>query len=224
MLSFDTALERILALAPSVFSHEVVSLDAARGRVLAVDLVSGVDLPENDHSAMDGYAICVDDLRGEGPWALDVRGESKTGVASITLEPGTTCRIFTGAPIPLGANAVVMQEVVSRDGDRATFTSRPAVGAHVRRRGEDMPKGSIAIAKGTRITSRHLSMAASLDRVWLDVTARPRVTVISTGDEIRKPGTSAVPGTIPESVGPAIAQIARDSGAIVTQAPIVPDD
>lgn len=224
MLSFEAARERILALAQLSRAHEQVSLENAVGRVLAHDLISTVDLPGHDHSAMDGYALRLDDLEGDGPWPLEVRGESKTGIAGLTLAPRSACRIFTGAPVPEGADTVVMQEVVERSGDIATFSKRPVRGANIRRRGEDMRSGSTAIAKGTRLSPRHVSMIASLDRCWVDVTARPRVTIVSTGDEIRAPGTPPVAGTIPESIGPALVHMARAAGAIATLAPVVPDD
>src|SRR4051812_34668741 len=118
MLTFDEALARILALAPpaEAVPRERVSLDDAHGRTLAEEIVSPVDLPAFDYSAMDGYAVAIASFTGDGPYRLDVFGESKTGAVPDPLAPGKASRIFTGAEIPAGADAVVMQERVERTG------------------------------------------------------------------------------------------------------------
>jgi len=149
----------------------------------------------------------------------------------MSLEPGTTCRIFTGARIPGGADAVVMQENVERDGETAVFTQRPKPGANVRRRGEDLAAGATAIAAGTRLRPSHVGLAASCDHAWLDVARRPTVTLIGTGDELRAPGLARTSGTaalspssIPESNGPALRAMAMRAGAMARIAPFAPDD
>ena len=223
MLSFDEAWSKLLALAPAL-AAERVALDDACGRVLAEELRSPLDLPGFDYSAMDGYAVRASDLAGEGPWRLPLRGESKTGSVAPALVAGTSCRIFTGGEVPDGADAVVMQEQVEAGDGVAAFRARPAVWAHIRRRGEDLAKGSVALARGKRLGPSQLALAATVDLAWLTVARRPVVTVLGTGDELRAPGTAATPGSIPESNGVALAAMARGAGAIARVAPFVRDD
>jgi molybdopterin molybdotransferase len=225
MLAFDEAQSRVLALGSEAsLGSERVALDAASGRVLASDLVSASDLPPFDYSAMDGYAVVAGSFEGDGPWVLPVLGESRTGAAPDALVRGCAARIFTGAAIPRGADAVVMQEQVVRAGDRATFDARPRPGANVRRRGDDLARGAVAIAGGTRLRASHIALAATCDRAWLEVVRRPLVTILSTGDELRAPGASGAPGSIPESNGVGLRVMAERAGAIVRVAPIVGDD
>ena len=226
MLSLDDARAQLFARVPRT-GVERVSLAAARGRVLAADVLAPADFPGFDYSAMDGYAVASADLAGEGPWSLPVAGESRAGagdVASSKMERGTVWRIFTGAELPPGADAVVMQEDVERDGSKAVFRRAPRPGAHVRRRGEDIGRGQRAIAAGTRLGASHLAFAAAADLVWLDVARRPRVTIVSTGDELRSPGTAPRPGSIVDSNATALGAMARFAGADVSVAPFVRDD
>jgi molybdopterin molybdotransferase len=197
VLRFEEALSRILALGAPVLPSESVPIEDLDGRVLGEDLISRVDLPRFDYSAMDGYAVRVHDLMGEPPLRLPVRGESRTGAVPDALTPGTTMRIFTGAALPDGADAVIMQENVTRDGETAVFSARPRSGQNVRRRGDDLTAGVVAIAKGTRLRPAHLALAASLDHAEITVTKRPEVAFLATGDELRRPGSDPVPGTIP---------------------------
>ncbi len=223
MLSFDEARARILSDVPRV-DVETVTLARAAGRVLARDLDAETPLPRFDHSAMDGYAVATTDLDGEGPWTLPVIGESAAGAGSRSLALGAACRIFTGAPIPTRADAVVMQENVRRDGDAIVFAARPRAMQHVRRTGEDMRAGVRAIAAGTRLGAGHLALAAMLDRADLVVARRPVVTILSTGNELRAPGTAGTEGSIPESNSVALAALAEQAGASVRVAPIARDD
>lgn len=230
MLRFEEALARILALgtsgagSSSALASELVSLEEAEGRVLAGDLTASVDLPGFDYSSMDGYAVRAADLEGAPPYRLSVRGESRTGAVPPALEAGKAMRIFTGAAIPTGADAVMMQENVTREGDVAVLASRPRSGQNVRRRGEDLAAGSVAIAKGTRLRPAHLSLMAALDRDQVAVAKRPVVTILATGDELRRPGTDVVPGTIPESNAVALRAMARRAGAQTRAHPYVRDD
>jgi molybdopterin molybdotransferase len=202
-----------------------VAVDAALGRVLAEDVASPVDLPPFDHSAMDGYAVALASFGGDGPWSLPVRGESRTGDGlDGALDAGAARRIFTGAPIPLGADAVVMQERVTREADRATFDARPKPGANIRLRGEDLARGATAVPRGTRLRAAHLGMAAMCDRAWLEVARRPHVTILATGDELRAPGGGGAPGTIPESNGVALKAMAQGAGAVARIAPTASDE
>lgn len=173
---------------------------------------------------MDGYALNQATLMGEPPWVVPVVGESSAGAQPPTVTPGTACRIFTGAPMPGKADAVVMQEVVHREGDAIRIDVRPVPGQHVRREGEDLARGSIAIASGTRLSAGGLALAAMLDRPELVVTRRPRVTILCTGNELRAPGDVARPGSIPESNSAPLAALARQAGALVRVATIARDE
>jgi molybdopterin molybdotransferase len=226
MLRFEEALARILALGTPVLSSEVVPLEEAEGRVLGEDLEAPVDLPAFDYSSMDGYAVRLHDLDDAGapPFRLPVRGESRTGVLPDPLEAGSTMRIFTGAAIPAGADAVIMQENVTRDGDVAVLSQKPRPGQNIRRRGEDLAARSVAIARGTRLRPAHLSLAGAIDRADVLVVKRPIVTILATGDELRRPGTDALPGTIPESNTVALRAMARRAGASTRAHPYVRDD
>jgi molybdopterin molybdotransferase len=224
VLTFEEARARILAGATRLGS-ERVPLDLAAGRVLAERIVAFRPLPPFDHSAMDGYALRAADLVGDGPFTLRVGpDESRAGRAAPALGPGEACRIFTGAALPPGADAVVMQEEVARDGDRITFASRPRSGAHVRNAGEDIRAGQEALAEGTRLAAGHLSLAASLDRGELVVARRPRVAIACTGDELRPPGTPGGPASIPESNSVALAALVRQSGGEPRVLPAIGDD
>jgi molybdopterin molybdotransferase len=213
MLRFEDALARILALGSPPLGVEAVALEEADGRVLGEDLVSSFDLPGFDYSAMDGYAVRTSDLDGPPPFRLPVRGESRTGTVPDPLAPAAAMRIFTGAAIPVSADTVIMQENVARDGDVAILAAKPRPGQHIRRRGEDLAAGSVALTKGMRLRPAHLSLAAALDRAELLVARRPVVTVLATGDELRRPGTDALPGSIPESNTFALRAMARRAGA-----------
>jgi molybdopterin molybdotransferase len=223
MLPFDEALARILADPPTL-GTERVALRGAVGRVLAADVAADVPLPRFDHSAMDGYAVAVEDLAGDGPWHLAVDGVSAAGRAVGPLAPSTACRIFTGAPIPFRATAVVMQEHVQREGDVVALTARPRSGDHIRRAGEDAKTGAILLPRGARLGAGPIALAAMLGRHEIEVTRRPRVTILCTGDELRSEGVTGDDATIPESNSAPLAILAAQAGASVRVAPIARDD
>jgi molybdopterin molybdotransferase len=223
VLPFEEALARIVALGSPTLAPESALLEDADDRVLAESVVAWSDLPAFDYSAMDGYAVRTADF-ASGPGSLPVHGESRTGAVPDALADGTTMRIFTGAPLPRGADAVVMQENVARDGDAASFEAVPKPGQHVRRRGEDISAGSVAIERGTRLRPGHLALAAALDRAELDLVRRPDVAILATGDELRRPGTAAAPGTIPESNTAVLRAMVRRAGGVARPLPYVPDD
>ncbi len=223
LLGFDEARGRLLA-SVRVLPAERAPLADVGGRVLAADLFSTGPLPAFDHGAMDGYALAVASLAGDGPWLLPVVGESSAGRPARPLEAGAACRIFTGAAIPDGADAVVMQENVLREGDAVRVSARPRVGANIRRRGEDIAEGALAIRAGTRLSAGALALGAMLDRAEATVARRPRVVVVCTGDELRAPGSPPSPATIPESNSGALAALARQAGAEVLVAPLVRDE
>jgi molybdopterin molybdotransferase len=226
MLAFDEALARLLGAAQPLDTERVPLADAA-GRVLTEDVLAHAPLPPFDHSSMDGYALATHDLVGTGPWELEVAGESAAGGDLPDLAPGKACRIFTGARLPAGADAVVMQERVERRGDLARILAPVRPGDHVRRRGEDLAEGAKALARGARLTPGKIALAAALDRPELLVARRPLVTVLCSGDELRAPGQvhpPPRPGSIPESNGYFVAAAARAAGAVVRVAAFVGDD
>lgn len=223
MLSFEEARATVLSDVPLVGAERVNLRDAA-GRVLARPLVARGPFPPFAASAMDGYAVAASCFADEGPWTLEVTGESRVGREPARLASGTACRIFTGAPVPQGADTVVMQEDVVREGPRVVFERAPDRGAHIRQLGEDIAAGAVALETGARLGAFQLALAASLDHPELVVAERPRVTVICTGDELRAPGDPVRPGTIAESNAIGLRLLAEQAGAAVTVAPLVGDD
>jgi len=222
-LPFREARDRLLDGVRTLAS-ERVALASAAGRVLASGLVATSPLPAFDHSAMDGYALATSDLAGDGPFRLAVEGESSAGKPAPDLAPGTACRIFTGAAVPRGADAVVMQEHVKREGAAIVVEARPKPRQHIRFAGEDMAAGAMAIAPGTRLSPGALALAAMFGSAELVVARRPRVTIVCTGDELLAPGERARPGAIFESNSAALGALARQASAQVRVAPIARDD
>lgn len=233
MLDFDEARRRLLSAAVSL-AGESVPLRAAVGRVLADDVQAETPLPAFDYSAMDGYAVASTELSSPsftkgvgGPNAvadLQVSGESRAGSKAARLPPGTAFRIFTGAPLPEGADSVVIQENTRRDGDRVILQVLPRPSENVRRAGEDLPRGAVALSHGTRLGPFQLGLLAALDRDTVEVARRPRVAIVSTGDELRPPGSAPVDGTIPESNAVAIRAMAELAGSEVVFQGHVRDD
>ncbi len=222
LIAFDEALDRALRGVTRLGS-ERVPLERAAGRVLAEAIVATGAIPAFSYSAMDGYAVRAGSFKGDGPWTLPVRGESRAGSAGGTLAGGAACRIFTGAPIPEGANAVIMQEEARREGDAIVLfpDARPQEGQNIRPRGADLAEGAEALSAGTRLTPGKVALAAALDRTHLYVGRRPVVTLASTGDELRLPGEAGRPGAIPESNSYAIAGAAERAGASVRVLPVL---
>jgi molybdopterin molybdotransferase len=223
MLSFDEARAKVLSQVTPL-GYERVALHRALGRVLARAIRARSPFPLFSASAMDGYAVATSTFQGQGPWTLGVVGESRMGGVAPKLAPRSACRIFTGAELPEGADAVVMQENVTREGDRVTFAAPAIAEANIRRAGEDLATGDLAIDVGARISPFHLSLAASLDYAELIVAERPAVTIVCTGDELRAPGEPARPGSIAESNAVGLAALAERAGAFVRVAPLVGDD
>jgi molybdopterin molybdotransferase len=223
MLRFEEAQARLLGLVKPL-GAERSHLDAALGRVLAEDVLAPADLPAVDHSAMDGYALAAGDLVGEPPYRLPVRGEAQAGAPPGALAPRAAMRIFTGAALPAGADAVVAQEDTSREGGDVLVRARVAPFGFVRRRGEDLRAGAVALAAGTRLRPSHLGLAAAADRAWVAVARRPRVAIVCTGDELRAPGSRAREASLPESNGVALRAMARRAGAEAEVLPYVADD
>jgi molybdopterin molybdotransferase len=193
--------------------------------VLAVDVHAHEARPAFDYSAMDGYVLALGDLTGDGPFEMPVVGESRTGgELPARVEPGSLCRIFTGAPVPPRGEAVLMQEDVTREGDVARFAQRPRAGQHIRRRGEDLERGALALAAGTRIGPQHIAMLATLDRARVEVARRPVVSILSTGDELRDAGERDRPGAVVDSNGPTLAALVAQCGGVARRLPFARDD
>ncbi len=213
MIPFDEALERILAIAKPLAAEEV-PLAEAHGRVLAAPVTAQVSAPPTDVSAMDGYAMREADLAAL-PATLTVTGESFAGRGHKgAVGPGSCVRIFTGAPVPPGADRVIVQEVVRRDGNTAIFEAPLSPARHIRVGGSDFRAGDVLLDSGTLIGPRQLVAAAAADLDRLSVTRRPRVMVLSTGDELAEPGTARHRAeAIPESVSFGVAAIAEAWGA-----------
>ncbi|MDO9400281.1 MAG: molybdopterin molybdotransferase MoeA [Polaromonas sp.] len=189
----DEALAELLGHAVPLAGTETVSTFDADGRVLAEDVVSTLQVPPADNSAMDGYAVRVADVPGAAV-ALRVSQRIPAGSLAGALEPCTAARIFTGAPIPAGADAVVMQEDCEPLADKEGFIrirQPPRLAQWIRRAGEDVTRGTTVLSKGERLTPAALGLAASIGMSFLQVARRPRVALFSTGDELVMPGEVA---------------------------------
>ncbi|MDP1778090.1 MAG: molybdopterin molybdenumtransferase MoeA, partial [Brevundimonas sp.] len=209
MIDFDTALALVLNEARPLPS-ESVALDAAADRVLATDLRARGDAPRAAVSAMDGYAVRDADL-ATLPARLPIATVAFAGRADLpVLLPGTCARVFTGGPVPHGADRIVVQEIVGRDGDAALFEVSPGPGNHIRAAGSDFRSGDTLLPAGTVLGFRAMVAAAAADVANLSVVRRPRVIILGTGDELAEPGQALeTPGSIPESVSFGVAGLAR---------------
>jgi molybdopterin molybdotransferase len=184
----DRALTELLGHAQPLGAVERVSTFDADRRVLAQDLVAALQVPPQDNSSMDGYAVRTSEIAANGV-ALPVSQRIAAGAAPEPLAPGSIARIFTGAPIPQGADAVVMQEDTEPAGEQTVRILRvPSQGQWIRRSGEDVQRGAVVLAKGVRLTPAALGMAASIGMDTLLVARRPKVALFSTGDELVMPG------------------------------------
>ena len=232
LLALEEALAQLLATLPDTAQRQelLATLDAD-GRVLAQDVVSQLEVPPQDNSSMDGYALrCADVHSGR---ALPVSQRIAAGTAGAPLQPGTAARIFTGALIPPGADAVVMQEdcvlttASDAGGEAIAVQTVPTPGQWIRRRGEDVTRDATVLARGQRLGPAALGLAASVGLAQLQVACQPRVALFSTGDELVMPGTVApsdMPaGAIYNSNRFFLAALLRRMGCVVTDLGIVPD-
>jgi molybdopterin molybdotransferase len=212
--SVATAQQRLLEKV-GVLTPEVVSLDAALGRILAETVSSQSDLPGFDNSAMDGYAVRAGDIaraNASEPVALPVVGESRAGALPAAHAAGTAMRIMTGAPMPEGADTVVRQEDTRRDGATVLIEVATALGTSVRPRGADIRRGDDVILPGQALTSVDLGVAAALGHDRLLVGARPRVALLATGDELVPAGTAPGPAHLVDSNSPMLSAAVREAG------------
>jgi len=225
--SLDDAMAELLAHAQPLLPAEPVSTFDADGRVLAQDVVSGLQVPAVDNSSMDGYAVRCADVPAAGV-VLPVSQRIAAGMDGAPLRPGTAARIFTGAPVPAGADAIVMQEdCVAMDGGSVRINVVPPTGQWIRRAGEDVRLGASVLQAGMRLTPGALGLAASVGMHQLQVARRPRVALFSTGDELVMPGDVAPqdmrPGAIYNSNRFVLRALLLRLGCAVTDFGIVPD-
>jgi len=225
MLTAAQALEQLLTPAVSVSEVELLAMQEARGRVLADDVVSLVDVPPLDNTSMDGYAIRVADLVAHSG-VLRVGQRIPAGSMGTELQSGTAARIFTGAPIPPGADAVVMQEDCTTDPtkpDTVSITTTPVAGQWIRKRGEDLSAGKKALSAGCLLRPQELGVAASAGLTHLPVKRRVRVATFFTGDELSLPGEPLKPGGIYNSNRDTLLACIKALGCDATDLGIVPD-
>jgi molybdopterin molybdotransferase len=223
LLTLDEALTRLLGAVGPVTVSEEVSTFGALGRVLAAGVRSNLDVPSADNTSMDGYALRCADVPAVGV-LLRVSQRIPAGVVGTPLEPGTAARIFTGAQVPAGADAVVMQEQCDALEGAVRVNTLPAPGQWIRRRGEDVRVGSVVLEAGTRLTPQALGLAASIGTGSLQVASRPRVALFSTGDELAMPGETLKPGAIYNSNRFTLRGLIEALGCRCDDLGIVPDN
>ncbi len=215
---------RMLAALAPLKRVEEVPLARAAGRVLARAVTARRTQPPADMSAMDGYAVRAEDAGAAGA-RLRLVGESAAGHPFAgRIGPGETVRIFTGAEVPAGADAILIQENARREGDLVIVAAAVKSGRHIRRRGNDFVQDAPVLEPGTRLAPRHLALAAAADHAWLAVAARPRVALFATGDELVAPGAAADrPAAIVDSNSPALGALIEAAGGELVHHARLPD-
>ena len=225
MLTAQQALDHLLSNAKAVGESEAVTMQAALGRVLAENVNSLVDVPPLDNTSMDGFAVRTADTQSPGS-ILKIAQRIPAGSMGTQLEPGTAARIFTGAPVPPGADAVVMQEdcaIPDGSSDQVQVNIAPTSGQWIRRRGEDLTAGKVALTAGTFLRPQELGVAASAGLTHLNVKRKVRVAAFFTGDELSLPGEPLKPGGIYNSNRDTLLACIKSLGCDATDYGIVPD-
>lgn len=190
LISIDTALERINRHATRVQGIETLPLGQAVGRVLAAPVTASAMVPPFDNAAMDGYAVATRDFIGKGPWRFPVAARVPAGTSETSqFRTGCVARIFTGAPIPPGADAVIRQEDAQRHGDTVTFAKRPDLGLNIRCAGTDMDTGQHILDTGVRLGPREIAACAAAGAGRVSLQRRLRIALLVTGNEVRHPGS-----------------------------------
>jgi molybdopterin molybdotransferase len=223
LIPIEQACSRAAAYASVIEEHEEVSLGDAIGRTLALPVMSVLPLPPFDQSAMDGYALTAGDGLPSGT-ALGIAGRMAAGDEELPLPQGSALRVLTGARIPHGADAVVMQEHVVHGGGRIVLTRMARSGDNIRRRGEDVQAGEVLLQRGERIDARHVALLAAQGFERTCVRRKVRIGVLSTGNELRSQGERLSEASFFDSNRPMILALARQSGADVVDGGIVGDD
>ena len=223
LLSVRDAHARVIA-AFAPLPAETVSVAEAAGRVLANAPTARLTQPPSDLSAMDGYAVRAEDVPA-APTTLKLVGQAPAGGSyDHALKPGETVRIFTGGPLPMGADAIVIQEDTKADGDKITILEAPRPGRHIRKAGLDFSAGDSPFKPGHILTTRDVALAAAMNLPWLSVHRKPRIAILSTGDELVMPGEPVGRNQIVSSSGIAVAALMRAWGAESTLFDIARDD
>jgi len=225
MLTAQQALDHLLSHAIPVHETETLAMQVALGRVLAENVNSLVDVPPLDNTSMDGYAVRTADTSSPGQ-TLTIAQRIPAGSMGTQLEPGTAARIFTGAPVPPGADAVVMQEDCSISegaSKQVQINIAPTSGQWIRRRGEDLTAGKVALTAGTYLRPQELGVAASAGLTHLTVKRKVRVAAFFTGDELSLPGEPLKPGGIYNSNRDTLLACIKSLGCDATDFGIVPD-
>jgi molybdopterin molybdotransferase len=226
MRSVDAYLADCLAAITPLPAREVALLEAA-GSLLAEDVVSAIDMPRFDNSSMDGYAVRVGETAtadADAPVELPVRGDIPAGHPDVLrLEPGTTLRIMTGAPVPDGADAVVPVEWTDGGSTRVAIRRAPSAGQYLRRSGEDVQVGETVLRAGVRLSPRHIALLAAVGRARVRVQPRPSVLVMPSGNELVPPGKTLGPGQIHDSNGYGLIAAVRQLGADAEHGGVIDD-
>ena len=223
LMPLETALSQMLSRITPLTAVETLPLVQCFGRILAADVVSPIDVPGFDNSAMDGYAVRLDDLRSGLP--LAVAGKAFAGQPFHGEWPAGTCiRIMTGAPVPAGCEAVVMQEQTEQTDDGVRFTAEVRGGQNIRLRGEDIANGAVVFPTGTRLTTAELPVLASLGIAEVPVVRKVRVALFSTGDELQLPGQPLGDGQIYDTNRLAVHLMLQQLGCEVINLGIIRDD
>ncbi len=219
----DLALEHLLSTLPEFPETETIESSQACGRVLAADCVAAISMPPQANSAMDGYALRSADA-SEAPASLIVSQRIPAGKTGVPLEPGQAARIFTGAGVPEGADAVVMQENTEVDGERLTVLQAVRSGENLRPEGEDFKAGAVLLKAGHRLLAQDVGLLAAAGIVEIEVARTPRVAIMATGDELVTPGTKLKAGQIYNSNAYSLVCLLQSLGVEPINLGIIADD